>query len=691
MIRRSALVLILIGPLVLHTRIAPITAQARPTANAAAGEGTPRAIRRDVPLTNSIRRAFDAETRNTTGRPGPNYWQLQADYVIAAKLDPPTHTIAGTETITLHNNSPDDLTEICLRLDHNIYRGLVPRGLSVPAENTDGMIVTRLSVNGDPVDLGAQPSGRRRRPSNTGRTLSVSGLDQTVARITLPRPVAAKSQAKLEIAWHTALPGGPSGRGHRMTQRWDETLFQPTQWFPRIAKYDDLRGWDTSPYLGPAEFYNNFGRFDVRIDVPAGWIVSGTGVLQNPDAVLTAKARERLSRVLESDEVITIVGEDEAGPGRATAAGDRLVWHFVADLVNDFAWATARNYVWRATRATIPGKGPIPIHMVHLPDRARQFASAGSITRHALEFYSRLWAPYPFPQLTLQDGPSSGMEYPMVINSNQGAADHEAGHQWWPMMVGTNETWYGWMDEGFNEYMNILSEADAEGKPASLNGLGQRYGQTSGNEEEPPMMWAANYAGSMYGFQTYSKAPLMLSMLGGIVGDDAVQRAMSEYTKAWSFKHPSPWDYIYFMNNALGQDLGWFWYYWLWTTDTVDGSIAKVTTDGSRTTVSVRQDGQMPSPIVLKVQFATSGAPIKPMTNATMVDDTSALVTWPVDVWFDGRRSFDAVLDFGGRPITNLLLDPGCRFPDRDPADNIWPAAATAAGSNAARAQPACQ
>ena len=203
----------------------------------------------------------------------------------------------------------------------------------------------------------------------------------------------------------------------------------------------------------------------------------------------------------------------------STAPGDRLVWHFVADMVNDFAWATAKNYVWRATRATIPGKGPIPIHMVYLPDHANLYANAGPIARHALEFYSKLWAPYPFPQLTLQDGPSAGMEYPMVINSNQGAADHETGHQWWPMMVGTNETWYGWMDEGFNQYMNILSGADSRGMPPNLNGLGQSYGRTSGNEDEPPMMWTANNAGSMYSFQTYSKTPLMLSMLGGIVGD----------------------------------------------------------------------------------------------------------------------------------------------------------------------------
>ncbi|MEZ5318909.1 MAG: M1 family metallopeptidase [Vicinamibacterales bacterium] len=642
-----------------------------------------RAIRRSVPMTNAIRQAFEAGTRDRTGRPGPNYWQLEADYTIEARLDPATDTITGTERIVLHNNSPDELRQIVLRLDHNIFRGLVPRGSSVPAENTDGMVVTSISVNGEAVDLAAPAAGRRGggragRGGGRGRgaapaQASVFGLDQTSARLTLGSPIATKSTGTLEIAWHTKLPGGEGGRGHRMTQRWDHTLYQPTQWYPRVAKYDDLRGWDTNPYLGPAEFYNNFGRFDVRITVPGGWVVSGTGVLQNPQEVLTAAERERLSHVLESDQVITIASADEVGPGRKTAPGESLTWHFVADRVNDFAWATAQNFVWQATRATIPGKGPVPIHMVFLPERAGQYANAGPVARHALEFYSKLWAPYPFPQLTLQDGPDSGMEYPMVINSNQGAADHETGHQWWPMMVGTDETWYGWMDEGFNQYMNILSGADERGQPANLDGPGFRYGRTSGDEAEAPMMWSANYAGPMYSFQTYSKTPLMLSMLGGIVGDEAVQRAMSEYTKTWSFKHPSPWDYIFFMDRALGQDLEWFWYYWLWTTESVDASIANVVTAGGTTTVTVRQDGEMPSPVVLEVTLAATGPAVRPMPNAKMIDERTAVVTWPVDVWFGGSRTYDAVLDFGGRAVERVTFDPGCRFPDRDGTDNVWP------------------
>jgi len=672
----------------------PLQAQVAPAP--APSATPPRAIRRDVPITNSIRRAYAAGTRDSTGRPGRNYWQLRTDYAIDVSLDAATSRLTGTARITLHNSSPDPLRDIGLRLDPNHFLGNAPHAAPwVPAEVTDGMVISRMTIDGKPVNLAsnAAPAGdggsgaraivaAQQNAANapTGEAVLRNGRS-TAASVRLGTPIAAGAKAVLEIAWSHKLPGGP-GTGHRMVQRWADTLYQPTQWYPRVAVYDDLRGWDNELYVGPSEFYNNFGTFDVNIDVPAGWIVSGTGVLQNPEQVLTAAARERLTKVTQSDAVTTIVGPDEIGAGQATAMGNangRLVWRFHADTVNDFAWATAKKYVWNATRATIPGKGAIPVHMLFLPGRANLFAKAGEISRHALEFYSKLWFPYQFPQLTLQDGPSSGMEYPMVINSNAGAADHETGHMWWPMVVSNNETWYGWMDEGFNQYMNILSDADADGTAPVLDGLGQNYGRTSGAEAEPPMMWNANYAGpGYYGFTTYQKTPLMLSALGGIVGDSAVQHAHRAWAQAWMFKHPSPWDYMFFMNTALGRDLSWFWNSWLFTTESVDGRLASVKTQGIRTTVTVAQDGNMPAPIVLEVKFAATGPAIRPMKNAVMTDSVTALVTWPVDVWFGGRRSVTADLMFGGRKIERITLDPARRFPDRSPADNQWPAAAPA-------------
>ena len=642
-----------------------------------------RAIRHDIPMTNIIRRAFAAGTRDSTGHPGRNYWQQWMDYAINARLDPATYTISGRETIVVHNNSDSALSTINLRLDPNIYQRNIVRH-STSAETTDGMIVTKLTVNGTVVDLDPPMAAGRggrggRGGAPPGAGPAARGIHTTVTTIgNFGAPIAPKSSATLDVEWHYRVPGGTEGSGHRMTLRWGDSVFQATQWYPRVAVYDDLRGWDPEVYMGPSEFYNNFGHFDVHIDVPAGWLVAATGVLQNPQEVLTSTARERLSHVLESDSVRTIVGQDEFGPGKATVPGDRLVWHFVADTVNDFAWGSAKEYIWRATRATIPGKGPVPVNVFNTVTRAAAYTNAATLASHALEFYSKMWIPYAFPTFSVVDGPNDGMEYPMLIMSSQNAADHETGHQWWPMTVSNNETWYGWMDEGFNQYMNILSAADRNHQPPSLDGNGQRYGRTSGDEAEPPMMWNANYGGPLYSFQTYSKAPLMLSMLGGIVGDSAVWRAQSEYAKAWRFKHPSPWDYMFSMSNSLHQDLGWFWYYWLFTTESVDGSIQNVTTSGNRTTVAVHQAGQMPSPVVLKVQFAPTGPAIKPMSNSRMTDSVTAIVTYPVDVWFGGSRTFNANLDFGGRKIEKITLDPFGRFPDRDVTDNTWPHALTA-------------
>lgn len=642
-----------------------------------------RAIRRDIPITNMMRKAYAAGTRDSTGRPGRNYWQTSVDYSIDARLDAQTSVVSGRETIVLHNNSDAAMDNVVFRLDQNIFTGNVPRNTGVP-EITDGMKVTRLAINGSNVDINTpEARGQGFCALRQGQRVTVNtacSFNTTSATVGLAQPIAAHGSANIEVEWNFRVPLVPRGRGLRMG-RMADSVYQVSQWYPRIAVYDDYKGWDTEPYLGNAEFYNNFGHFDVRYDVPGGWLVGSTGVLQNPEQVLTPEARARLAHATDSDSLLHVVTAEDRAAGRSTVKGDRLIWHFVADSVADVAWATSKAYVLSATRATIPGKGAIPVYLYYVPSQEQQYVNAAQSARHALEFYSKLWMPYAFPQLTLTYGVELGMEYPMFLMSGYGAADHETGHEWWPMMVGVNETWWGFMDEGFNQYMNALSATDA-GRcrtqpcpPQSQvwNGGGQGYGRMSGSELEPPLIWNENYAGPMYGFVAYNKAPLMLSSLGGVVGDSAVWQAMSDYAKTWRFKHPTPWDYAFFMSNALKQDLGWFWYYWLFTTESVDGSIQNVTNDGARTIVTVRQAGQMPSPVVLKVQFAPTGAAIKPMSNSTMSDSLTAIVRYPVDVWFNGSRTFNAVLDFGGRAIQKVTLDPFGRFPDRDPSDNVWP------------------
>jgi hypothetical protein len=628
-----------------------------------AGQAPERAVRRTIPLGRSIERAFAGGTRDSTGRPGARYWQLKTDYRIDASLDPATGVLSGRETVTITNPSDSTLRSITLHLYQNRFAPNVGRSSPV-AEITGGFTMAKVVANGQAVDL-----TRRAAQWNTS----------TVVEVPFGTPIGPRSSGTLEVEWSFKVPTIPENRrGDRMGS-WGTRLYQLAQWYPQVAKYDDLRGWDREPHLGPSEFYNNFGSFDVSLSVPAGWLVGATGVLKNPETVLMPPVRARLARVTASDSQIVIVGPDERGPGKATPAGDRLTWRFLADSVADFAWATSNEFVWDATRATIRGAGAIPVHILYLPEHA-QYKQVGDWARHALEYYSSLWMPYAFPQFTQVDGPEGGMEYPMLTMSGPGfgVTDHEIGHQWWPMMVGVNETQYGWMDEGFNQYMNILSDATYQKKAPTLDSVALAWGKVAGVEAIPPMMWDANFGGPAYGLVTYGKAPMMLASLGGVVGDSAVIHAMSEYAKAWRFKHPSPWDFMFFMNKALNRDLGWFWYYWLFTTESVDARIAGVETRDGRTMVTVRQEGEMPAPIVLRVEFDSAGPAIRRMSNA-VIEGTVATLTWPVDVWFKGSRSFVASLDLGSRKIRTIILDPRGRFPDRNPADNIWSPPSTTA------------
>ncbi|MEO8139139.1 MAG: M1 family metallopeptidase [Gemmatimonadota bacterium] len=631
-----------------------------------------RAVRRTIPITRAFARGLAAGTRDSTGRPGPRYWQLTTDYRIEASLDSATATIRGHEVVTIHNPSDSALSRIVLRLYQNLFAPNAPKITTLP-EITGGITIKSLSVNGNRVDTDSA---------------AAEWSTTTVVSIPLSTPIPPGGNGTLEADWAFRVPESPDlrGGGERMG-RWGRHLFEVAQWYPQVAAYDDLKGWDQAEYLGEGEFYNNFGSFDVKLDVPAGWLVGATGVLANPAEVLSPSVRERLSHVTESDSTLTIVGKDEGGEGRATLKGSdivprgsevagsssRLTWHFTADSVGDFAWATASDFVWDATRATIPGTGPIPVNILYLPVHSR-YKTVGPFARHALEFYSALWMPYRFPQFTQVDGPEGGMEYPMLTMSGPwfGVTDHEIGHQWWPMMVANNETQYGWMDEGFNQYMNILSGANFEKRAAVLDSVGQGYGKDALVDDQATMMWDSNHSGDWYGFVTYSKAPMMFSALGGVVGDSAVVRAMSEYAHSWRGKHPSPWDFMFGMNRSLGRDLGWFWYYWLFTTETVDGSIQKVETRAGTTRVTVRQEGEMPAPVVLRVEFAADGPAVRPMKNA-VITGNSATVTWPVDVWFAGSRTFVASLNFGRRKIERITLDPGHRFPDRNASDNVWP------------------
>lgn len=503
-----------------------------------------------IPLSDGIRRAYATGTRDSTGAPGPNYWQIRVAYDLHARLDVDSSMVRGRGSARLHNTSPDTLGSIQLRLDQNRFRRNPTRS-DAESPVTSGMTVTRLAVDGRTAAIAPEGTDRRPYLSDTRRTSETVGLSE---------PVAPGGTVTLAFDWHFEVPLDDEGRALRMG-RWSTDVYQVAQWYPRIAMYDDLNGWDTSTYEGPREFYNPYGRFEVSLDVPAGWLVGATGVLQNPAEVLSPRTRTRLQRLGRSDTVVTIVGPGEQGSGEATREGDRLVWRFSADSVSDFAWGASPGYRWDAVRIDLPSGRSIPGHMLFTSRRSEAYARAREVLRRDLAFNSALVMPYAFPQHTLLDGPEGGMEYPMLTMSDGTRLGHELWHQWYPIMVGSNEKWYAFMDEGLANFLADLADSVRSGTQWHCSP------EWDGPEMRAPLLWpdgrgAPAVSTTLYG---YGLPTHMFCALSQRFGQDAVLEALAAYSGAWRFRHPSPWDFMFSVSRVLEADLDRFWYRWLFT------------------------------------------------------------------------------------------------------------------------------
>ena len=604
-----------------------------------------RAVRRDIPLGPQIRKAYARGTRDSSGAPGAKYFQQSVDYKIDATLDPSTNQIRGSETITLHNTTPDTLSSIVVRLYQNYFTARVDRTDYV-TDITDGITIERMSVNGLAIAL---------------KDPKAYEFDDRIVTVKPSAPILPGATATIETAWHFTVPNvDTTARGERMG-RFGSYLYQVAQWYPQVAMYDDMRGWDTDQYLGNGEFNNQFGSFDVRITAPGGWLLGATGDLQNPTEVYSKRTLDRLAASMQVDSAVHVVTASERGAG-ATATGATLTWHFTAPHVNDFAFAVSRDYVLDAARANIPGKGYIPVHGLYLPQHTAYVTNNSTWAgARALEEHSRFVFPYEFSQGTLADGPETGMEYPMIIFESPRVSTviHEFGHQWFPMMVASNETRYGFMDEGFNQFIDAPALANMTHQPTNYQDRAAGYRRVAGSELEAPMMWPTEHAGPYSGIATYSKAPTALYALGGVIGDSAVRKAFANYAVQWKWKHPSPWDFYMSMNKSLGKDLGWFWYEWFFTTYTFDQSIESVTTQGSNAVITIRDKADMVMPVIAKVDFT---------------DSSTETVTAPAEVWFAGSRHASVSVPLKGRTIKSVTLDPENRFQDLDTSNNVWPA-----------------
>ena len=596
------------------------------------------------------------EYRTGSGRPGPRYWQQRADYRITATLDPARNELRGRETIHYVNRSPERLSYLWLFLEQNIC---------APTSVTNQLDQPPLVFLGSSFDFSCQAfqggltldSVRVGRSASSAANLAIYG---TTMRLDLPAPLAPGSSVDVDLSWHFGVPAMGAGRmGH------DGPLYEIAQWYPRVAVYDDVRGWNHEPYIGAGEFYLEYGSFDVALTVPATYLVAATGELRNPEQVLTAAQRTRLTRARRSDAPVAIVTRDEAGHADVTRPTTRgtLTWRFTADSVRDFAFAAGPNFRWDAS-----GFDGMLIETLYRPT-ADKWEEANRMGRAAIKYYSEQWYRYPYSHATTVEGPVEGMEYPMltfVPNSptredQQWVLAHEFGHEWFPMIVGSNERLYPWMDEGFNTFIDLANAAQyfagtPYGDSIEVHPLHLYAEHAHPGDEQPLIARPVEVRDLFWG--GYQKPALMMQMLRyEVLGKERFDRAFREYIQAWAFKHPTPADFFRVMRDASGMELDWFWRGWIFTTSRLDQAVDSV---------SVGSDKRA------TVHLSSRGTMVMPAELALVFDDGSRrIVRLPVEMWNLGSRFAYRVRD--PRRIVRVEVDPRRALPDVDRANDVWP------------------
>ncbi|MFL5569360.1 MAG: M1 family metallopeptidase [Gemmatimonadaceae bacterium] len=621
-----------------------------PTGNAAQQAAAVFDTRRDdlFATTNRIDWPGPNRYRSPAGAPGPDYWQQRADYTIVATLDTSTTEVAGSVQIRYTNNSPDTLRYVWLQVDQNLYRSGSKGSALFPADSRWG--VRGFAGGFDLEDV--RVNGTRTEPR----------IKDTMMRLDLPTPLVPRGgKAMISMQFAFRVPEHGSDRMGR-----DSALYEIAQWYPRMAVYDDVRGWNTDPYMGQGEFYLEYGDYSYSVTVPAGYVVAGSGVLQNPEEVLTAEQRRRLSAASRSSQVVQVITQGEAATARTAQKSGTKTWRFRAQNVHDVAWAGAPDFRWDATS----WNGILTQAFYQFPKSGKAWEQAAEQTQWTIRQYSELFLPYPYPQATSVAGPVGGMEYPMFVmvgygnddpTSIFGTVNHEHGHEWFPMIVGSNERRYAWMDEGINTYINAFAtEARYPGQSAYPLYFRNWANAVSQGTQSPLMTAPDNIDPTALGAIGYRKPALvLLTLRNHVVGPDLFDAAFRQYIRAWAFRHPTPGDFFRAIENATGEDLSWFWRGFFYTTDVLDIGIDSVSTrrvEGQTlSTISLRRLTSIPFPVRIRLAYT---------------DGTTQDVSLPVNIWARSNQ-FDAVIPVRG-PVIGARLWPDPSVPDWNIANDTW-------------------
>jgi hypothetical protein len=605
--------------------------------------------------------------RSSGGAPGPDYWQNRADYEIHATLDTARKELSATEVITYTNHSPDALPSLWLQLDQNTYRAdarSVAADEAVREEFTTGYSIDAVSVE-----------AAKGRESKVEYVVS-----DTRMQIRLPQPLRASGgSVRVHIQYHYTVPGLFGGRTSWTTTKNGE-IYDIAQWYPRMAVYDDLRGWDTLPYMAQ-EFYLEYGSFDYFVTVPWDMLVAGSGALQNPEQVLTATQRARLEQARASDATVAIRASNEVGDAssRPTHEGTST-WHFHMDNTRDVVFSASRAFMWDAARIRLPDNRS-SLAMSFYPVESAGDTAWGRSTeylKHAVEEFSRRWYPYPYPAAVNVAGGSSGMEYPGVLFDgieDKGKAlfwitAHEIGHTWFPMIVGFDERRNAWMDEGFNTFIDIY-ESDAFRNGAFGPKRDSEYAPGGGNPvaeilpiladpAAPVIMTRADAILEKYRHPvTYFKSALGLVLLREqILGPERFDWVFRRFIRDWAFRHPAPSDFFRAMESEGGEDLSWFWRGWYFNNWTLDLAVKSVTYQDGNPARGALLTFQNLDPLVLP---ATVQIDFK--------DGSRRRLRLPAETWI--LKSVATLYVDSTQPIIAVTIDPDHVIPDKDRTNNV--------------------